>query len=732
MIFYSVPTPKREPEYAHVAALDGTASEYHNVPDERSRRYGSFIVRAPPPAKRKGSRGTSRQGMATRHQGRRLPSRPEGDTKRFAVLDPLATESRQRSLTQQNRLSCIVTPTRTKPRLSRTSPPAGNPNRRRSLSRFTKELERYCVAASANGTAPLPLSTPTVSQSPTTLDTVSEFLPYHKQFKAAGLAVTSREQMPRISESGHSQLPGTRSGKGKGRGKVAMPVDGSTVTPSEQGSGLQEQPAPSVPEKDESAIPGSQAAAQASASGERPGTKSTIPWFRKKDAASLARSHSSRKFSKSHIHPSLATPVEPYLTPSDRLALIDSYFDTPEPVHLQNKQPVLENASTSSPSPPVPSKKSSSIEKPLPSQPPVARRPIPPRSERRHMENTAAWPTAGILIHDNFPPLGTKDTFYMVEDRLPAPAKYSDSIHSWTTEEDFPAVPERSPPVPPKEPANVKAASSEDKPKTPAKDYLQDPQPSSIRSLQYLGLSIRKKWQKAAGLRRRSSSKPLPTLSAFREESEALAQQVEQPRAGPPAKEDEDGADSSAPQLPTILPSQTETTSSFEKALDAVVSRLDAMEERRQHERYINLEAIQNGLVKPESRDKTSSKAISSKPSSDPQSTPPTSSAALGTSRDSEDAAEYTDRGINDRDVLMGLKMAICAACDEDLDAWIRSKTGLRLRRFLADLKAFETISRDRKPWAPQPISRQIRRCGRESRRMQAGQERRRRNSRQA
>lgn len=735
LTFYSVPTPKREPEYAHVAALDGTASECPNVPDARSRRYGSYIVRAPPPAKRKGSRGTSRQGVAARHQGRRLPSRPEGDTKRFAVLDPLAAESHQRSLTQQNRLSCIVTPTRTKPRPSRTSPPAGNPNHRRSLSRFTKELERYCVAASANGTAPLPLSTPTVSQSPTTLDTVSEFLPYHKQFKAAGLAVTSREQMPRISESGHSQLPGTRSGKKRRRGKVAMPVDGSTVTPSEQWLDLQEQPGPNVPEKDEGAGSGSQAAAQASASGERPGTKSTIPWFRKKDAASLARSHSSRKFSKSHIHPSLATPVEPYLTPSDRLALIDSYFDTPEPVHLQDKQPVSENTSTSSSSssPPVPSKKSSSIEKPLPNQPPVARRPIPPRSERRHMENTAAWPTAGILIHDNSPPpLGTKDMFYMVEDRLPAPAKDSDSIHSWTTEEDFPAVPERSPPVPPKEPANVKTVSSEDKPKTPPKDDLQAPQPPSIRSLQDLRLSIRKKWHKAAGLRRRSSSKPLPTPSAFREEFETLAEQVEQPRARRPANDDEAGPDSSAPQLPTILPSQTETTSSLEKALDAVVSRLDAMEERRQYERYIDLEAIQKGPVNPESRGKTRSKETSSKPSSNPQSTPPTSSAALGTSRDSEDAAEYTDRGINDRDVLMGLKMAICAACDEDLDAWIRSKTGLRLRRFLADLKAFETISRDRKQWAPQPMSRQIRRCGRESRRMQAGQERKRQNSRQA
>ncbi|PSR97559.1 hypothetical protein BD289DRAFT_450892 [Coniella lustricola] len=54
--------------------------------------------------------------------------------------------------------------------------------------------------------------------------------------------------------------------------------------------------------------------------------------------------------------------------------------------------------------------------------------------------------------------------------------------------------------------------------------------------------------------------------------------------------------------------------------------------------------------------------------------------------------------------------MAVCAACDETLDAWICEKTGLRLRRFLADLRAFESISRDKPSAAPMPLSRQIRR----------------------
>ncbi|KAL0938762.1 uncharacterized protein CTRU02_205372 [Colletotrichum truncatum] len=53
---------------------------------------------------------------------------------------------------------------------------------------------------------------------------------------------------------------------------------------------------------------------------------------------------------------------------------------------------------------------------------------------------------------------------------------------------------------------------------------------------------------------------------------------------------------------------------------------------------------------------------------------------------------ELDDRKIDDRDVLRGLNIAISAACNEDVDAWIRQRTGVRIRRFLADLRAFETL----------------------------------------
>ncbi|KAL6830759.1 hypothetical protein J3E69DRAFT_201119 [Trichoderma sp. SZMC 28015] len=63
----------------------------------------------------------------------------------------------------------------------------------------------------------------------------------------------------------------------------------------------------------------------------------------------------------------------------------------------------------------------------------------------------------------------------------------------------------------------------------------------------------------------------------------------------------------------------------------------------------------------------------------------------------SEDGREGDDGDIVDRDVLRGLHIVASAACDEEVDAFVRNRTGLRLRRFLADLKVLETL-RDIQP----------------------------------
>lgn len=67
---------------------------------------------------------------------------------------------------------------------------------------------------------------------------------------------------------------------------------------------------------------------------------------------------------------------------------------------------------------------------------------------------------------------------------------------------------------------------------------------------------------------------------------------------------------------------------------------------------------------------------------------------------------DYDDIEITDRDVLRGLHIATSAACDEEVDAFVRNQTGLRIRRFLADLMTLETLAVnppvDKQQWARQ------------------------------
>ncbi|KAF9879790.1 hypothetical protein CkaCkLH20_02601 [Colletotrichum karsti] len=91
---------------------------------------------------------------------------------------------------------------------------------------------------------------------------------------------------------------------------------------------------------------------------------------------------------------------------------------------------------------------------------------------------------------------------------------------------------------------------------------------------------------------------------------------------------------------------------------------------------------------------------------------------------------ENDDKDIDNRDVLRGLNIAISAACDEEVDAWIREKTGVRIRRFLADLRAFESLAEDDTP-DPMHERARIRRAGSRKLKAQIRQSRAAREARQ-
>lgn len=716
---------ERQPEYAHVGALDGSSSaETIKFPRNNAKRHASYVARAPPPSRSARPIGKLRQQTG-------YPSSRAVADNRLATLGPLAEESFSKGLSQQDCLSCLVSPIKNKALPILPSWSSQTREQSKNLARFTKQLERYSSAVNANGRPELPLVTPTVSDSPTTLDTVTELLPYHKQFKAAGLAVTSREQMPRIPEASAQRRTFANNRNRRDEPVEYVQVDGSTVTPSEQES-VPGEPAAGSSHEHEAGSSGPRIQQQAPNKAVPSINKGLLPWLRSTGGPTTARSHSSKKFSVDHIHPSQAIAAEPYLTPSDKLGIIDTYFDSPSPAISQSKQQEPNNTSSS---PPSPHRVSSLVNTPRRKEPPIERQPIPWRSPRRHMKDTSQWPTAGVLIHDNSPSpedhenVGVK-ILAGTQEKPPVPAKDPTPGQPWppmmTERVRKSAESEHGPPIPPKVPQSKHsivslADHSEEKPATPPKDLPAPPSQSQTTSRHHTAQSLCKPWSRVTILRRKSHAKLPPVPATIQEETEATAVQL--------GKRDDPSPQNTntAPQLPDTWTCAVGRSSSFEKALDAVIQKLDDMDERRKYERKMELEAAQQAAAKLEaSQELVSNYGSPSGQQPRRQTEDKIGSPGEAPSSATNDSAAHLDRDIDDRDILLGLKMAICAACDEDLDAWIRDRTGLRLRRFLADLKAFDAVSKDRRPPASGPPRRQARRTPNEARRLNAERERRR------
>ena len=140
--------------------------------------------------------------------------------KRLGMADPVVWESVTRTLSQQHHLSALMTPERSpEPQSDGFRAPSTPSSQRKKLDRFAKDLEIYANVTGAFGKLPQVSSAATESHN--TLHTVQELLPYHDQFRAAGLAVTSAEQSavpkdqglqkPRLPPSIGFQVDGRRS-----------------------------------------------------------------------------------------------------------------------------------------------------------------------------------------------------------------------------------------------------------------------------------------------------------------------------------------------------------------------------------------------------------------------------------------------------------------------------------------------------------------------------------------
>lgn len=135
-----------------------------------------------------------------------------------------------------------------------------------------------------------------------------------------------------------------------------------------------------------------------------------------------------------------------------------------------------------------------------------------------------------------------------------------------------------------------------------------------------------------------------------------------------------------------------ETPSIFELALHDVVNRSQSLQEQFVKEEKIvrDLLTSSSGYDDPVKRNSASYKAP--KLSSNVSSVATASSLGFATTSETQTKTSTEYSHILDNDVFKGLQVALAAACNKDLDLWIMKVSGCRVRRFLADLRAFEGL----------------------------------------
>lgn len=165
---------------------------------------------------------------------------------------------------------------------------------------------------------------------------------------------------------------------------------------------------------------------------------------------------------------------------------------------------------------------------------------------------------------------------------------------------------------------------------------------------------------------------------------------------------------STKPELPETWKEAIGSPSSFEKALDDVVKKLENMGEAKSVKADGPRSAARR-VTKPSSpsqrlqRVATIRRQQLAENSAQDTTEPGLKAPAIPLRRSRSNTTTTTqvqeqtqdDGDIKDKDVLAGLKVICAASADQELDSWIQAKTGLRLRRFLSDLKSFEGLAQE-------------------------------------
>ncbi|KAK8140234.1 hypothetical protein PG984_000300 [Apiospora sp. TS-2023a] len=565
--------------------------------------------------------------------------------KRLGISDPATWDAIHRTLAQQRRLSYLIPSGQfADDALDSSSIPSRTSSQRKALRHFTKELEKYAKAAGAAGK--LPVITPTESDSKPSIHTVKPLLPYRSEFQAAGLAVTSEEQKGKLPTEAAGNSFGLNWVNGKKR-------------------------------------------------------RNSLPLAAELDGHHDHRSTSSVYSNDTYIR----------FTPEDGLSTA-----------------LLEIAQEK--------KEQTSPRRPLPwlrKRDPDGKEPNPGPSS----------PTRIKVVSSGKVQLNLEET------TIPSRTPFSRQQHPPTTEHDVTQLPflKKEPPTPPQDPDR------------------RDSKPVTVKSG---SLSMRDKPAKPLGIRppgmsmkREAALASIPRVGA---EDDAPEDRMPKARKSQPTMKSERSSlpiqglrkrgvnpQKSAPELPRTWKYTVSTTSSLERALDAVSGNAAKREdenyrlwphpeqpgfdgnfpnklEDRQAERVVASPRHQKFhplLTIPSNESFRDPQAMASQPSSKrppvalagqrlskirspkkpnnpsphvgqakPRLTPgPQRSAVEEALSDLDVFFDYDDdRDIKDGDVLKGLQIAVQAAADGTFDALVRQKTGLRIRRFLADLTSVDAL----------------------------------------
>ncbi|KAF3066560.1 hypothetical protein GL218_09090 [Daldinia childiae] len=601
---------------------------------------------------------TSQIAGGLRRRGMSIVARNRGKAreKRFGLADPLVWDAINRSLVQQRQLSTLVIPEEAAVEHFQPSEiPSRTSSQRKALNRFTRQLEKYADAAGAIGKAPV--RTPTDSDSKMSYHTVQPLLPYQKEFQAAGLAVTSAEQSrrPLIKHRSNEKPVNSSSRYVQASVQVDGEFDGQDNVLSEQsgsssGSYVEFTPAGNPIE----ILPSPKSKPKRKLLSKDRG--SILPWLRKKSPAK-------ESYSDSRARPQYTRQPVKDSQVNHRVKTIDSQ-------HARHNHSSLS-----------PGARPSGLRRVAPSKP------IASPTRREPSGRKLSWVEVKRGDHGRY-------SGSMAPRAGPEPGAMQPSAHTGLRKRDVAMA--RLP---------LPETIEEEKETSPTRVYQEKIQIYPSAESKDAQVPVTKMSQHKRSVSPRTSPSTVPSLPSAARYAVSRASSLERAldEVSQQLEKLEQEADKST-QLcsrPITLVDKTNQKQYPPRHSNPYASGITPTRRPRLNEEIIFVNRKMPPIKSPKSMPKKPSLSLP-KPTREPPTPPPkqltscpSKEKTLPTIPQTKDILkdldvffDYEDAHISDRDVIKGLQVAIHAAADNTYDAMIRVKTGLRIRRFLADLRA--------------------------------------------